>query len=1271
MAKENRCLRCGAQMPADAPEGLCPKCLMKGVMSKEDADVTLESPRIEGPGTTIGRYKLLELIGEGGMGLVYLAEQQEPIRRIAALKIVKLGMDTKQVIARFEAEKQMLALLDHPNIARVYDAGTAETGRPYFVMEYVKGQSITEYCDQHKTGIEDRLKLFRQVCEGVQYAHQKGIIHRDIKPSNILVTVEGDRAVPKIIDFGIAKAVTQQFTEGTLFTQQGQLLGTPEYMSPEQTDLAVQDIDTRSDIYSLGVVLYQLLAGVLPFGRESFEKGGFAEIQRVIQEVDPPNPSTALSMLGEEAKKIAEKRKTQVVPLARRLHKELEWIPLKAMRKERVRRYRSASELADDIQNYLNGNPLIAGPETAIYRVKKFVRRHAGSVATIVLVAAAIILGLVISSAMYYRSEKALQREATARENETIARKQAEQAENTSKEHAGKLRRSLYVNSIQLADAKYKEGNIKRVRELLDSCPNDLRGWEWNRLNYIHDESIRSLNTHHDFLKATILSPDGSRIITAGFNDNTIKIWDLRTGEELMTLRGHESRMQALAISADGKRIASCGDDRMIKLYDAQSGTDVTTLRGHRGSVLTIAFSPDGKKLVSGSFDETVKLWDAVTGAEVYTLEGHRDSLASVAFSPDGKRIVSGSCDKTIKLWDAQTGVELLTLRGHERWVCSVAFSPDGTRIVSGSSDKTIKFWDAETGVLLITVHGHDGPVLSVTFSPDGKTIASGGGDNTVRIWDAETGEELKTFRGHDWEVCDVAFSPDGNQIISGSGDGTVRIWDMMIDRESAKFPGHSGITWSIAFSPEGKQIVTCSSEDSTIKLWDAQTGEAIRTIRGHRFYPFSVAFSPDGKRIVSGEMEHRVARVWDASTGAQVMALRNHKGPVMCAAFSPNGKYIVSGSDDKTIKLWDTESGAEVKTLQGHEYGVMSVAFSPDSKRIASADENGIAKIWDATTGGELMTLRGHKADIWSIRFSPDGKRIASGSLDRTAKIWDAATGGELMTLVHQDCVCPVLFSPDGRRIVTGVRDGTARLWDTTTGVELLTLRADQGITGVAFSPDGKTIACTGRGNIILWESTGPAGGYEPRKNAESARMLVEKLYSKCGSYRDVISELRIDATIEPHISMLAIQIANSRKWEDADKLKRESFEIVCLPNKDIDAYKLALEKAEKANRLEPNDLAILITLGAAQYRLDSYEDALKTLAKSERILSDTEEEEPDPSNLAFKTMIMYRIGQIKEAKSGLEQLRELCKQKEHLAWDMEIQGLLAEAEKLIEGKE
>ena len=381
-----------------------------------DPNATLgESPSIEGPGTRIGRYEVLELIGEGGMGLIYLAEQKEPVKRRVALKIVKLGMDTKQVVARFEAERQALALLDHPNIAHVFDAGTAKPGRPYFVMEYVKGMSITKYSDEHRLNIEQRLRLFEQVCEGVHHAHQKGIIHRDIKPSNILVSIHGDKAVPKIIDFGIAKAITQPLTDKTFFTHQGQLLGTPEYMSPEQVDLATQDIDTRSDIYSLGVVLYELLAGVLPFEKKSFERAGFAEIQQTIRELEPASPSIRLTSLGEKAKTIAASRCTQVIALARRLHRELEWIPLKAMRKDRCRRYRSASEMADDVRNYLNGLPLIAGPETATYRVKKFVRKHAGSVATVALVAVVIVLGFIVSTAMYFRAERSLEQEAAAR----------------------------------------------------------------------------------------------------------------------------------------------------------------------------------------------------------------------------------------------------------------------------------------------------------------------------------------------------------------------------------------------------------------------------------------------------------------------------------------------------------------------------------------------------------------------------------------------------------------------------------------------------------------------------------------------------------------------------------------------------------------------------------------------------------------------------------------------------------------------------------------
>jgi len=356
----------------------------------------------EGPGLgavpEVTGYEILGVLDEGGMGVVYLARQKHPIRRRVAMKVIKPGMDSRQVLARFETERQALALLDHPNIAQVHDAGATRDGRPYFAMEYVKGLPITEYCDREKLGLDERLSLFKHVCEAVQHAHQKGIIHRDIKPSNLLVYTEGSEAIVKIIDFGVAKAVGPSLTDGTLYTEAGQFVGTPEYMSPEQADMASRDIDTRSDIYSLGAVLYELLTGALPFDSKTLREGGIEHIRHVIRDEKPKTPSTRLTSLGQRAASVAQNRQTQIGTLARRLHKELEWIPLKAMRKERSRRYRSAAELADDIQNYLDGAPLSAGPESTLYLVSKFVARNRVLVAGVATVLFVLIAGVVVST---------------------------------------------------------------------------------------------------------------------------------------------------------------------------------------------------------------------------------------------------------------------------------------------------------------------------------------------------------------------------------------------------------------------------------------------------------------------------------------------------------------------------------------------------------------------------------------------------------------------------------------------------------------------------------------------------------------------------------------------------------------------------------------------------------------------------------------------------------------------------------------------------------
>jgi eukaryotic-like serine/threonine-protein kinase len=435
----------------------------EGPDQARDGDAVLRRTCVEGPGAWIGRYRLVRILGEGGMGIVYLAEQEQPLSRQVALKIVKPGMDSRRVIARFEAERQALALLDHPGIAQVHDAGTTSSGLPYFVMEYVKGIPITDYCDRHKLCIEDRLRLFQRVCLAVHHAHQKGIIHRDLKPSNILVSAENDRPTPKIIDFGVAKAMSQPLTDRTLVTEDSQLIGTPEYISPEQADMLGEDIDIRSGVYSLGVLLYVLLIGVLPFDPKELRDSGIEHIRKTIRETDPKTPSTRLTKLGEEARRLAESRRTEAPTLAKRLHRELEWIPLKAMRKERAERYRSTSEFADDIGNYLNGDPLIAGPLTAGYRLKKSVRRNRALVAGAITVFVALTMGLVVSAGLYFRAERLRVEAQQAVEREAVARAESETV-------------ITFLQQDVLNSAGTIKGRDATVADVFDVASNNLEG---------------------------------------------------------------------------------------------------------------------------------------------------------------------------------------------------------------------------------------------------------------------------------------------------------------------------------------------------------------------------------------------------------------------------------------------------------------------------------------------------------------------------------------------------------------------------------------------------------------------------------------------------------------------------------------------------------------------------------------------------------------------------------------------------------------------------
>ncbi|MCP4450071.1 MAG: protein kinase, partial [Planctomycetes bacterium] len=964
-------------------------------VDSESASVTMDqAPLTLTPGTVIGPYKLLEKIGEGGMAVVYMAEQERPLRRRVALKIDKLGMDTKQVIARFEAERQALAMMDHPNIAKVFDAGAMDTGRPYFVMELVRGISITDYCDKNMLSTRERLDLFVQVCHAVQHAHQKGIIHRDIKPSNILVTLHEGNPLPMVIDFGIAKATNQRLTEQTVFTQHAQMIGTPEYMSPEQAEMGHLDIDTRTDIYSLGVLLYELLTGTLPFGIGKLLKAGYLEIQRIIREEEADKPSTRLSSMGEAATEVARHRKANPELLAKLIRGDLDWIVMKSLEKDRARRYGTPTELAADIERHFNNEPVQAAAPSLLYQAQKFFRRHQVSVTAGILVAAALVVGLAVSTTMYFEAEDARsitdqQRQVaeTERDNareaerlETLARNEAEraqQAEQKQRQFAEQktedYRRLLYFDRINLAEKYYDDDNVSRVRDLLTACPNDLRSWEWYYLWHLSDQAQMTLHGHEGAVSSVAFSPDGKRIIS-GSRDNTLQLWDASSGSEVMILRGHEDAVTSVAFSPDGQRIVSGSSEGTLRLWDSESGSEMMTLRGHEAPVVSVAFSPDGQRIASGSSDKTLKVWDSKSGDEVTTLHGHDSFVTPVAFSPDSRRIVSGNNDNTIRIWDADSGNEMMTLKGQQRGVLSVAFSRDGRKILSVSPDATIKVWDADSGseMMTLTLKGHQREVSSVAFSPDGRKIVSGSWDTTIKVWDADSGSEIMTLKGHQQDVLSVAFSPDGRRIVSGSGDNTLKVWDADRDRKVMALRHHRGSIWSVAFSPNGKRIAS-GGADGTLKLWNTENSSEIRTFRGHEDIVASVAFTPGGKHIVSGSMD-KTLKLWDANGGREQMTLRGHEAGVSAVAFSPDGTQIVSSSHDRSLKIWDTGSGSELITLQGHRDLVVSTAFSPDGRRIVSSSRDGTCRIWDANSGNEVMVLRGPEGYVWSVAFSPDG---------------------------------------------------------------------------------------------------------------------------------------------------------------------------------------------------------------------------------------------------------------------------------------------------------
>jgi WD40 repeat protein/serine/threonine protein kinase len=1196
-----------------------------------DGLVTVDRPSppaiTEGPGSRIGPYKLLQKIGEGGMGAVYMAEQVEPVRRKVALKIIKPGMDSDQVIARFEAERQALALMDHQNIAHVLDAGTTGTGRPYFVMELVHGVPITQYCDDAHLTLRERLELFIPVCRAIQHAHQKGIIHRDIKPSNVLVTLYDGRPVPKVIDFGVAKATDQRLTERTMFTQYGAIIGTLEYMSPEQAEMSALGVDTRSDIYSLGVLLYELLTGSTPLERDRLRESGYAEILKRIREEEPPKPSTRLSSSGDRLAALSAQRKTEPGKLRKLMRGELDWIVLKALEKDRTRRYETANGFARDLERFLAGDPVEACPPSATYRLRKLARKYRAILATAAAFAVLLVAGAAFST---WQAIAATRAEAKARAEGRRALEQTKIALEQTKiahQRAEDLAWEDYINRVNRAYREVQDDDIALAEDLLHGCPIARRGWEWHYVNRLCHPERLSLEVPAGSVYVIAFSPDGRRIATgtggpysAGGGGANVALWDRATGQRRLTPRGTEHPIWSLAFSPDGTKLVVGSTNPQIEVRDVQTGEILWAKSEPRlPQAMSVAFGPDGQSLAvgfgvyAGPDAHPIKLYKAATGQETDTFPGPIGGVNDLAIHPDGRHMaVAGK--KFVEVWDVGAHTKVHELRGHPGWVYGVAFSPDGKWLATGGQGGTIKLWDAVTGEERLTIFGHRAAVYRLAFSPDSRALATASGDRSVRLWEVPTGRPIGVFHGHTDFVQAVAFAPDGRELASGGLEGTTKVWDLRTSLPIAVPAGHS-----LRIRRDGRRILF--NYDSPVrgqeitKGWDPATGEQDptltgidRTTLGDEFLecpisptpgvPPPSATSPDGR--LQARLLRRGLNVYESGLRSK--------------------SYKTSA-----VEVRDQKTGRVLYTLIGHTADVIFIAFSPDGRRIATASHDRSIKLWDAATGREVFTLRGHAGSVVGLAFSPDGHRIVSVSHDDTARVWDASP-------------LPVE--------VLGSQEARFRQKQT----ELQALRGRS--EAEEFVNGGNDPFRTGQ-----WEQTAADLG----KTVEAYPNLLQFRYQHILA----LEEARDRAGVQRACKDLLEKFGNATDPAEANVV---AWSCVLVPD--------AVADREAPIRLAENALARwsegeksdgLDTLGAALYRAGRFEEAIRRLNES----SQTRGGERVPRGYAFLAMAHHRLGHRDESKHWLDRLRDYqTHQVYDSSWDtLEIKILRREVESLILG--
>ena len=1048
-----------------------------GLRSDPDGSVAV-GDLIEKPGDRIGRYKLLEKIGEGGCGIVYMAEQEEPVRRRVALKVIKLGMDTRSVVARFEAERQALALMDHPNIAKVFDGGATPAGRPYFVMELVRGMRITEFCDEAKLPLKARLSLFVQTCQAVQHAHQKGIIHRDLKPSNILVTVNDGVPVPKIIDFGIAKATGEPLTAKTVFTQFHSFIGTPAYTSPEQAEMSSLDIDTRSDIYSLGVLLYELLTGKTPFDGEELLRSGLDQMRRTIREVEPPRPSHRLTALMGAERKVPSQRlqnaplsgaQSRVTPeLIRTVRGDLDWIVMKCLEKNRGRRYETANGLATDIQRYLNHEPVTARSPSGVYLVQKLAQRNRG----LLVMTATVFVTLVLAVLSFAISNSRIRRERNQKENALRDAQEQLFASllNQAKARRNSLRIGQRLESLAALSAAARIQSHPEIRDnaiaamaLVDVYqgpawigPNPDPRLSWFDENYrlyalAHPNgqiSIHNVSDHAEIqrLESDAASPkrfdtppqylefsqDG-RYLAGLREDFQLRIWQLDTGKPISL--PIEQKVSVSAFSPNGLQVAVATEDS-IQCFDLPGGRERFRWRTP-GQVYMLLYNPDSRRLAAGFMrQDVVALYDTEDGAHLTDLPVGASAMEHIAWHPNGQFLATAGSNPRIQIWNVETQHKVAELEGHVEQVTGLAFHPDGELLASSSWDGVLRLWHPSPGRLLMHVPWPNVPY----FSQDGRCAGVlRSGDNHGHFWGIVPSREYHTFlntENRSNAFFEGDLSPDGRLLVMGATYG-VGVWDVVRGTEIAMLP--LKVTDVAMFGAEGHELLTCGKTEGLQRWKISGNPDLLNRVQIESPHRFPLPFAPtriakcrDGLTLAVAGEEAGQAALLDLATETVRLAEMPHQRAGFVAVTQDGTRLATSGWHSEHVKLWDANTG---KLLRDFVPGLTSrVHFTPDNQELI------VARALDFTFYN-LKTLQvsrqmPRQLGLYpgQIAFTSDGKLMALEMAPGLIHLVEVVSGRTVAKLEdpNGDLSTWMGFTPDGTQLIVAARyAGAIHRWD------------------------------------------------------------------------------------------------------------------------------------------------------------------------------------------------------------------------------------------------